>query len=101
MKTAEYLAMVRKKSGLSDYKISKKYNINQSNLSKYSSGKAALSESHSWLFANILDINPAEVVANTKYEQAILSRNEVKAKFWQEQLNYVFSLELPLKIQIS
>ena len=101
MKTAEYLAMVRKKSGLSDYKIAKKYNINQSNLSKYSSGKAALSESHSWLFANILDINPAEVVANTKYEQAILSRNEVKAKFWQEQLNYVFSSELPLKIQIS
>ena len=100
MKTAQYLAMVREKTGLSDYKISKKYDINQSNLSKYSSGKAALSESHAWLFANLLSINPAEVVANTKYEQAILNNNEVKAKFWQDQLNYVFSNKLPLNVQI-
>ena len=72
MKTAEYLVMVREKTGLSDYRIAKEYDINQSNLSKYSSGKAALSESHAWLFANILDINPAEVVAHTKFEQALI-----------------------------
>ena len=39
-KTTEYLAMVRDKTGFSDYKIAKKYAINQSNLSKYSYGKA-------------------------------------------------------------
>ena len=100
-KTTEYLAMVRNKTGFSDYKIAKKYEINQSNLSKYSSGKAALSETHAWLFANILDIDPAEVVANTKLEHAISTGNNLKAKFWQEQLDKIFSESMPIKIQIA
>jgi len=100
-KTTEYLVMVREKTGLSDYKIAKKYGINQSNLSKYSSGKAALSETHAWLFANILDIDPAEVVAHTKYEHAINTANNEKAIFWQEQLNNIFSSSEPIKIQIA
>ena len=101
IKTTEYLAMVRDKTGFSDYKISKEYEINQSNLSKYSSGKAALSETHAWLFANILDIDPAEVVANTKLEHAISTGNNLKAKFWQEQLDKIFSESMPIKIQIA
>ena len=100
-KTTEYLAMVRDKTGFSDYKIAKEYEINQSNLSKYSSGKAALSETHAWLFANILNIDPAEVVANTKLEHAISSGNNTKAKFWQEQLDKIFSDNQPIKIQIA
>ena len=100
-KTTEYLAMVREKTGFSDYKIAKNYGINQSNLSKYSSGKAALSETHAWLFANILDIDPAEVVAHTKYEHAINTDNKLKAIFWQEQLNKIFSSSEPIKIQIA
>ena len=101
IKTTEYLAMVRDKTGYSDYKIAKEYDINQSNLSKYSSGKAALSETHAWLIANILDIDPAEVVANTKLEHAINTGNNSKAKFWQEQLNKIFSESLPIRIQIA
>ena len=101
IKTTEYLAMVRDKTGFSDYKISKEYEINQSNLSKYSSGKAALSETHAWPFANILDIDPAEIVANTKLEHAISTGNNLKAKFWQEQLDKIFSESLPIKIQIA
>jgi len=100
-KTTEYLSMVRDKTGFSDYKIAKKYAINQSNLSKYSSGKAALSETHAWLFANILDIDPAEIVAHTKYEHAINTGNKEKAIFWQEQLNKIFSESEPIKIQIA
>ena len=100
-KTTEYLAMVRNKTGFSDYKIAKEYDINQSNLSKYSSGKSALSETHAWLFANILDIDPAEVVANTKLEHAISTKNNSKAKFWQEQLNKIFSESEQIKIQIA
>jgi len=100
-KTTEYLAMVRDKTGFSDYKIAKNYGINQSNLSKYSSGKAALSETHAWLFANILDIDPAEIVAHTKYEHAINTGNKEKAIFWQEQLNKIFSESEPIKIQIA
>jgi len=100
-KTTEYLAMVRDKTGFSDYKIAKKYAINQSNLSKYSSGKAALSETHAWLFANILDIDPAEIVAHTKYEHAINTGNKDKAIFWQQQLNMIFSESEPIKIQIA
>ena len=101
VKTTEYLAMVRDKTGYSDYKIAKEYDINQSNLSKYSSGKAALSETHAWLIANILDIDPAEVVANTKFEHAINTGNNSKAKFWQEQLNKIFSESSPIRIQIA
>ena len=101
IKTTEYLAMVRDKTGYSDYKIAKEYDINQSNLSKYSSGKAALSETHAWLIANILDIDPAEVVANTKLEHAINTGNNSKAKFWQEQLNKIFSESSPIRIQIA
>jgi len=101
IKTTEYLAMVRDKTGYSDYKIAKEYDINQSNLSKYSSGKAALSETHAWLIANILDIDPAEVVVNTKLEHALNTGNNSKAKFWQEQLNKIFSESLPVKIQIA
>jgi len=100
-KTTEYLAMVREITGFSDYKIAKKYGINQSNLSKYSSGKAALSETHAWLFANILDIDPAEVVAHTKYEHAVNTGKEEKAIFWQKQLNNIFSSSEPIKIQIA
>ena len=100
-KTIEYLAMVRDKTGFSDYKIAKNYGINQSNLSKYSSGKAALSETHAWLFANILDIDPAEVVAHTKYEHAVNTGKKEKAIFWQEQLNKIFSSSEPIKIQIA
>ena len=100
-KTTEYLAMVRDKTGFSDYKIAKNFAINQSNLSKYSSGKAALSETHAWLFANILDIDPAEIVAHTKYEHAINTGNKEKAIFWQEQLNKIFSESEPIKIQIA
>jgi len=101
IKTTEYLAMVRDKTGFSDYKIAKNYGINQSNLSKYSSGKAALSETHAWLFANILDIDPAEVVAHTKYEHAVNTGKKEKAIFWQEQLNKIFASTEPIKIQIA
>ena len=100
-KTTEYLALVRDKTGFSDYKIAKEYDINQSNLSKYSSGKAALSETHAWLFANILELDPSEVVANTKYEHAINSGNNLKAIFWQEQLNKIYSEPESIKIQIA
>ncbi len=100
-KTKDYLDKVRKKTGLSDYKISQKYSINQSNLSKYSSGKSALSETHAWQFASALGINPAEVVANTKLEHAKLTGNKSKAIFWQEQLENLSNDSEPLKIDIA
>jgi NAD+ synthase (glutamine-hydrolysing) len=100
-KTIEYLARVRKKTGLSDYKISKKYDINQSNLSKYSSGKSALSETHAWLFADILGINPAEVVAQTKLEHAKLSQNKIKADFWRDRLKSLTGKPDTIRIDIA
>jgi len=100
-KTQEYLAEVRKRTGFSDYKISQEYDINQSNLSKYKSGKSALSETHAWLFASILGLSPAEVVANTKIEQAKINKNKTKLKFWQEQLENLLSSSESLKINIA
>jgi len=100
-KTKDYLAKVRKKTGLSDYAISQKYDINQSNLSKYKSGKAALSETHAWLFAEILNINPAEVAAYTKLEQAKMKCDKSKAEFWQKQLKNLSNRSKSIKIDIA
>ncbi|MBA5248516.1 NAD synthetase / Glutamine amidotransferase chain of NAD synthetase [hydrothermal vent metagenome] len=100
-KTKEYLAEVRKQTGFSDYKISQEYDINQSNLSKYKSGKSALSETHAWLFASILGLSPAEVVAHTKIEQAKISKNKAKLIFWQEQLEKLSNSSESLKIAIA
>ncbi|MCS5586608.1 MAG: NAD+ synthase [Gammaproteobacteria bacterium] len=100
-KTKDYLAKVRKKTGFSDYKIAQEYDINQSNLSKYKSGKSALSETHAWQFASILNINPAEVVANTKLEHAKLTNNKSKAKFWQEQIDNLSNSSESIKINIA
>ena len=100
-KTKDYLAKVRKKTGFSDYKISQEYSINQSNLSKYKSGKSALSETHAWLFANILGINPAEVVAHTKLEHAKITSSKSKAIFWQEQLEKLANNSKAIKIDIA
>ena len=100
-KTKDYLTKVRKKTGFSDYKISQEYGINQSNLSKYKSGKSALSETHAWLFADILNINPAEVVANTKLEHAKMKGDKLKAIFWQEQLENLSNTSESIKIDIA
>jgi NAD+ synthase (glutamine-hydrolysing) len=99
--TKDYLAKVRKKTGFSDYKISQSFDINQSNLSKYSSGKSALSETHAWLFANLLGVDPAEVVANTKLEHAKLTNNKLKAKFWKERLDNLKPNSSSAKIKIA
>jgi NAD+ synthase (glutamine-hydrolysing) len=101
LKTKDYLAKVRKKTGLSDYKIAQKYDINQSNLSKYKSGRAALSETHAWQFASILSVDPAQVVANTKLEHAKLTGNKSKAVFWQEQLENLSKGLGSIKINIA
>lgn len=100
-KTKDYLSKVRNKTGFSDYKISQKYSINQSNLSKYKSGKAALSETHAWLFANILNINPAEVVAHTKLEHAKITGSKSKTIFWKEQLEKLANNSKSIKIDIA
>lgn len=100
-KTKDYLAKVRKKTGLSDYAIAQKYDINQSNLSKYKSGKAALSETHAWLFAEILNMNPAEVAAYTKFEQAKMKGDKSKAEFWQKQLKNLSNRSESIKIDIA
>ncbi|CAC9546322.1 NAD synthetase (EC 6.3.1.5) / Glutamine amidotransferase chain of NAD synthetase [uncultured Gammaproteobacteria bacterium] len=100
-KTKDYLAKVRKKTGFSDYKISQEYGINQSNLSKYKSGKSSLSETHAWLFADILKLNPAEVVAYTKLESAKIKGDKSKAIFWQEQLDNLSTTTESIKIDIA
>ncbi|SMN14951.1 NAD synthetase / Glutamine amidotransferase chain of NAD synthetase [uncultured Candidatus Thioglobus sp.] len=100
-KTKDYLAKVRRKTGFSDYKISQEYGINQSNLSKYKSGKSALSETHAWLFADILKLNPAEVVAYTKLESAKIKGDKSKAIFWQKQLDNLSTTSESIKIDIA
>ncbi len=94
MNTQEYLALLRKKTGYNDYKIAQEFDINQSNLSKYSRGVATLSETHAFLFAQILELDPAQIIADTKLEHAISKQNTTKIKFWQ---NYVNLYAKPIK----
>ena len=87
MNTKEYLETFRKITGYNDYRIAKEFNINQSNLSKYSRGVASLSEAHAFLFANILNINPAQIIADTKLEHAQRIKSKEKILFWQSQVD--------------
>ncbi len=102
MNTKEYLQLLREKTGFNDYKISKELNINQSNLSKYTRGTATLSESHAFLFASVLNISPAQIIANTKLEKAKLSNNADKIKLWQEYADkYTQPISKELNIDIA
>ena len=83
MNTQEYLQLLREKTGFNDYKIAKEFNINQSNLSKYSRGTATLSETHAFLFASVLNINPAQIIANTRLEKAINNNNQQQIQLWK------------------
>lgn len=85
MNTKDYLELVRKKTQYNDYKIAQEFNINQSNLSKYSRGVATLSEAHAFLFAAVLNINPAQIIADTRLEKAEKKGEADKIKFWQQQ----------------
>lgn len=87
MNTKEYIDEIRKKTGYNDYKIAKTFDINQSNLSKYSRGMTTLSESHAFLFASILNISPAQIIAHTKLESAIKKNDGKKIEFWQDCVN--------------
>jgi NAD+ synthase (glutamine-hydrolysing) len=101
MLTKEYIKQVRDLTGFSDYKIAKEYGINQSNLSKYSSGKMALSETHAFLFAEVLGINPTLVMLHAKIEHATNTQNNDKLIFWQKQLKNIKSNTKEAKIIIS
>ncbi len=100
-RTKYYLNKVRKKTDLSDYNISQKYSINQSNLSKYKSGKATLYETHAWLFANILNISSAKVATHTKFEHAKFTDSKSKHIFCQNQLEKLANNSKSIKIDIA
>lgn len=96
--TTDYLVQVRQKTGLNDYRLAKQYNINQSNLSKYARGTASLSESHAFLFASILEINPASVIADTRLEKAQTKADEEKIKLWT---HYSQKYQAPSSVDIN
>ena len=101
MTTKEYMLQVRDLTGFSDYKIAKDYDINQSNLSKYSSGKVAFSETHAFIFAEILGIDPTKVMIESKIENAKNKKNIEKLKFWEERLENIEVDSSVAKITIS
>lgn len=100
-RTKYYLNTVRKKTNLSDYKISQEYSINQTNLSKYKSGKDTLYETHAWLFDNILKIIPAKVDTHTKLEQTKFTDSKSKSIFCQNQLEKLTNNSRSIKIDIA
>jgi NAD+ synthase (glutamine-hydrolysing) len=101
MKSKEYVKQVRDLTGFSDYKIAKEYNINQSNLSKYSSGKSEFSETHAFLFAEILGLDPTTVMIEAKIEHSKNIGDNEKLIFWQKQLQNIKVNQSVAKIVIS
>ena len=88
MQTHDYLALMRKVLDVTDYRISKDYNINQSLVSRYKLGRDTLSERHAFIFGRELGIDPQIIIAETKLENAKKKDRQDDVDFWQEQLDH-------------
>ena len=85
MKTQEYLAEVRRKTGYTNYKIGKDFGIPQPVISRYNTGKETLSETNAFQFSEVLQMPVGKIIADTKLENAINKKNVKKISFWKHQ----------------
>jgi hypothetical protein len=83
----KHLDKVRETTGYTDYRIGKDFGIQQTELSRYKLGKQTLTESNAFIFGEILNENPARIIADTKLENAIKKGNDKKISFWTHQVN--------------
>jgi transcriptional regulator with XRE-family HTH domain len=87
MNTQQYLEKVRTTTGFTDYRIAKDFGMQQTHVSKYNRGKLTLSESHAFIFSEVLNIPADKIIADTKLENATIKNNDEKIAFWQHQVN--------------
>ena len=87
MNTQQYLKQVRSTTGFTDYRIAKDFGMQQTDISKYNRGKLTLSESHAFIFSEVLNIPVGKIIADTKLENATIKNNDKKIAFWTRQVN--------------
>ena len=71
MNTLEYLAACKQKLGIqSDYALAKALKITQSTISGYRAGRSRIDDDVALTIAEILEINPLQVIADANAERA-------------------------------
>lgn len=71
MNTLEYLAACKKRLGIeSDYALAKALNITQQAVSSYRSGRSRIDDDVALTVAEILGVNPMQVIAAANAERA-------------------------------
>tara|TARA_Y100001938_G_scaffold145145_1_gene221203 strand:- start:1105 stop:1371 length:267 start_codon:yes stop_codon:yes gene_type:complete len=81
--TVELLNRVKAAYGLeSDYSLAKKLSITPQAVSKYMKKRSFLDDRVSFIVAELLDLNPAYVVACTNMERAEKKEDKNGVSFW-------------------
>jgi transcriptional regulator with XRE-family HTH domain len=71
MNTLEYLAACKKRLGIeSDYALAKALGVSQQAVSSYRSGNSKINDDVALTVAEILDVNPLQVIAAANAERA-------------------------------
>ena len=93
--TVEYLDAVKAKLGLpSDYAAAKALRIAHSAISRYRNGKGSFDDEVAFRVAEILDINPLEVIVSARAERA--ANEEARSRWESYWDNFSANFRLPV-----
>ncbi len=83
MKTAEYLDQVKEKLNLSsDYQLAREIGVSTGGIANYRKGRNTFDQFVCFQVADILEINPAEIIANIQAER---ETDKFKREYWLEK----------------
>lgn len=79
--TAQWLDAAKEKHSLSDYALAPKLGITRSQMSRYRNGADYLSDDAAMKLAELLEIDPAQIIASAHAERA---KSEPARAFWMQ-----------------
>ena len=79
--TVQWLDQAKTQHGLSDYALAPKLGISRSQMSKYRGGADFLSDDAAVLLAELLEVNPIEIMASAHAER---SKSEAAKAIWMQ-----------------
>lgn len=84
-KTVDLLNRVKAAYGLeTDYQLGKKMGIARQRICKYRNYGTPLDDKCAFIVADLLDLDPARVVASMQYERALKAEDTKMASFWMQ-----------------